>query len=178
MEEGKTDADTEVQAGADCNGVEADRGGGGEREVDAAGLQGGWDSYSDVFSVTEGIWRPEGGAGQTAEGIGEGEPPVEATGSRAVSGEAGVKGCRGGKLLSPERRRCAVERAEMRYGMRDRRACRLLGQSRGTQRYEPMRGVGEDRLTVAVIALASEYGRYGYKKIAAMLQRSGWQAGR
>ena len=26
--------------------------------------------------------------------------------------------------------------------------------------------------------MASEQGRYGYKKIAAMLQRSGWQAGR
>ena len=34
------------------------------------------------------------------------------------------------------------------------------------------------RLTAAVVALASEQGRYGYKKIAAMLQRSGWQAGR
>ena len=84
----------------------------------------------------------------------------------------------GGKLLSPERRRCAVERAEMRYGMSERHACRLLGQSRGTQRYEPMRRADEDRLTAAVVALASEYGRYGYKKIAAMLQRSGWQAGR
>ena len=26
--------------------------------------------------------------------------------------------------------------------------------------------------------MASEQGRYGYKKIAAMLKRSGWQAGR
>ena len=59
-----------------------------------------------------------------------------------------------------------------------REHCRLLGQSRGTQRYEPMRRADEDRLTAAVVALASEYGRYGYKKIAAMLQRSGWQAGR
>ena len=74
----------------------------------------------------------------------------------------------GGKLLSPERRRCAVERAEMRYGMSERHACRLLGQSRGTQRYEPMRRADEDRLTAAVVALASEYGRYGYKKIAAI----------
>ena len=65
----------------------------------------------------------------------------------------------------------------MRYGMSERHACRLLGQSRGTQRYEPMRRADEDRLTAAVVALASEYGRYGYKKIAAMLQRSGWQAG-
>ena len=102
-------------------------GGGGEREVNAAGLQGGWDPYSDVLSVEEGVWRPEDRTGQTAEGVGEGEHPVETTGSRAVAGEAGVKGCCGGKLLSPERRRCAVERAEMRYGMSERHACRLLG---------------------------------------------------
>ena len=40
-------------------------------------------------SAAEGIWRPEGGAGQRAEGIGEGKHPVETTGSRAVAGEAG-----------------------------------------------------------------------------------------
>ena len=57
-----------------------------------AGLQGGWDSYSDVLSVAEGVWRAEGGAGQTAEGVGEGKHPVETTGSRAVAGEADVKG--------------------------------------------------------------------------------------
>ena len=38
--------------------------------------------YSDVLSVAEGVWRSEGGAGQTAEGVGEGEHPVETTGSR------------------------------------------------------------------------------------------------
>ena len=65
MEEDKTDADEEVQTRADRNSAETDRGGGGEREVDAVGLQGGWDSYSDVLSVAEGIWRSEGGAGQT-----------------------------------------------------------------------------------------------------------------
>ena len=62
--------------------------------------------------------------------------------------------------------------------MSERHACRLLGQWRGTQRYEPMQRADENELTAAVIALASEYGRYGYKKIAAMLQSSGWKVGR
>ena len=44
----------------------------------------------------------------------------------------------------------------MRYGMSERHACRLLGQTRGTQRYEPMGRADEDRLTAAVVALASE----------------------
>ena len=44
MEEDKTDADEAVQARADRNRAETDRGDGGEREVDAAGLheQGGF----------------------------------------------------------------------------------------------------------------------------------------
>ena len=92
MEEDKTDANAEVQTGTDRNGAKIDRFGHGEWEVDAAGLQGGWDSYSDVLSVAEGLWRSEGGAGQTAEGVGEGKHPVETTDSRAVAGEAGVKG--------------------------------------------------------------------------------------
>ena len=40
----------------------------------------------------------------------------------------------GGGLLSPERRRCVVVRAEMRYGMSERYACRLLGQPRRNAR--------------------------------------------
>ena len=44
VEEDKTDADTEVQTETDRNGSETDRGGHGEWEVAAAGLQGDWDS--------------------------------------------------------------------------------------------------------------------------------------
>jgi transposase InsO family protein len=71
-----------------------------------------------------------------------------------------------------------VERAEREYGMSERHACRLLGQWRGTQRYESIQRPDEDELTGAVIALASQYGRYGYKKIAALLQMAGWAVGR
>ena len=101
----------------------------------------------------------------------------ENRGSRPVAGEASVAGRGGGKLLSPERRRCAVQRAERKYGLSERHACRLLGQWRGTQRYESIPRPDEDDLTAAVIALASQYGRYGYKKIAALLQMAGWAVG-
>ncbi|MCH8267996.1 MAG: IS3 family transposase [Acidobacteria bacterium] len=83
-----------------------------------------------------------------------------------------------GKLLSPKRRCCAVERAEQGYGMSERHACRLLGQWRGTQRYEPMHRLDEDELTQAIIALAANYGRYGYRRITALLRRAGWQVGK
>ena len=48
MEEDKTDANAEVQTGTDRNDAETDRGDRGEWEIGDAGLQGGWDSYSDV----------------------------------------------------------------------------------------------------------------------------------
>ena len=99
---------------------------------------------------------------------------AEASGSRVVAGEASFEGRSGGKLLSPERRRCAVGRAREQYGISERHACRLLGQWRGTQRYEPMDRPDEDELTRAVIELAMQYGRYGYRRITALLRNGGW----
>jgi len=62
--------------------------------------------------------------------------------------------------------------------MSERHACRLLGQWRGTQRYEPIDRLDEDELTRAVIALGTQYGRYGYRRITALLQMAGWEVGR
>jgi transposase InsO family protein len=53
-----------------------------------------------------------------------------------------------------------------------------LGQPRGTQRYRPAQREDEDALTQAIIQLASEYGRYGYRRITALLKRAGWQVGK
>jgi transposase InsO family protein len=71
-----------------------------------------------------------------------------------------------------------VERARQKYGLSERHACRLLGQWRGTQRYGPLRRTDEDALTRAIIALATQYGRYGYRRITALLQSAGWQVGK
>ena len=49
------------------------------------------------------------------------------------------------------------------YGLSERHACRIVGQHRGTQRYVPTVLADEDALTQAMIALASESGRYGYR---------------
>ncbi len=62
--------------------------------------------------------------------------------------------------------------------MTERRACRLANQPRGTQRYRAIRREGEDALTQAIILLASQYGRYGYRRITALLKRAGWQVGK
>jgi putative transposase len=62
--------------------------------------------------------------------------------------------------------------------MTERRACRLANQPRGTQRYRAIRREDEDALTQAIIQLASQYGRYGYRRITALLKRAGWRVGK
>ena len=61
--------------------------------------------------------------------------------------------------------------------MSERQAWRLLGQWRGTQRYVPMQRPDEDGLTGAIIALATKYGRYGYRRMTALLRTAGWEVG-
>jgi len=67
-----------------------------------------------------------------------------------------------------------VEQACRKYGVSERYACRVFGQWRGTQRYLPMDRPDEEALTEAMIALAIEYGRYGYRRIAVKLREAGW----
>ncbi|HUD54408.1 MAG TPA: IS3 family transposase [Terracidiphilus sp.] len=89
-----------------------------------------------------------------------------------------LKDIAGGKLVSPERRRCAVEQACEKYEVSERRACRVVRQWRGTQRYLPLRRTDEDELTQAILALAVKYGRYGYRRITVLLKSAGWQVGK
>jgi hypothetical protein len=71
-----------------------------------------------------------------------------------------------------------VEHAREKHELSERHACRLVKQWRGTQRYVPIQRVDEDALTRAIITLASEYGRYGYRRITALLRTAGWQVGK
>lgn len=61
-------------------------------------------------------------------------------------------------------------------GVPERRAYRVLGQHRSTQRKIPTTPDDEAALTADILALAIPYGRYGYRRIAAMLHRAGWVA--
>ena len=62
--------------------------------------------------------------------------------------------------------------------MAERRACRRLGQGRGTQRSITTQRNDEDALRRAIIPLASQYGRYGYRRITALLRNAGWCSGK
>ncbi|MBA1154927.1 IS3 family transposase [Microvirga mediterraneensis] len=79
-----------------------------------------------------------------------------------------------GKLLSPARRRACVRHVIARYGVSERLACRVLGQHRSTQRKIPKQPEDEAALTADIIALATQYGRYGYRRITALLRDAGW----
>ena len=60
-------------------------------------------------------------------------------------------------------------------GVSERRACRVLGQPRSTQRHHGRPPDDEAALTAAIVRLASMYGRYGYRRVTALLRQEGWR---
>ncbi|WBV42534.1 IS3 family transposase [Pseudoroseomonas cervicalis] len=80
-----------------------------------------------------------------------------------------------GKLLSAARRRAAVEHVRVALGVAERFACRVLDQHRATQRQAPAPQDDEAALTAAIIGLAWQYGRYGYRRITALPRAEGWR---
>jgi putative transposase len=58
----------------------------------------------------------------------------------------------------------------------ERRACKVLEQARATQRRNLSPPCDEKQLTDDIIALATRYGRYGYRRITALLNNDyGWR---
>ena len=55
----------------------------------------------------------------------------------------------------------------------ERRACRVLGQARSTQRHWPCVTEEEKALAKQIVEMATRYGRYGYRRVTAMLGREG-----
>ncbi|EAQ33431.1 transposase orfB [Nitrobacter sp. Nb-311A] len=62
----------------------------------------------------------------------------------------------------------------VKFSVSERFACRVFGQHRSTQRKTPKGRADEEALTADIIRLASRYGRYGYRRITAMLRSEGW----
>ncbi len=74
--------------------------------------------------------------------------------------------------MTPAERRAAVHRVRERFGLSERRACRLVGIGRATLRYERRRG--EDaHLRQRLHELAAERPRFGYRRLHALLRREG-----
>ena len=51
----------------------------------------------------------------------------------------------------------------------------MLRQARTTQRDPPQVSDEEERLAARTVELATQYGRYGYRRITALLKREGWK---
>ncbi len=59
--------------------------------------------------------------------------------------------------------------------MSERRACQVLDQPRSTQRRSKQIPNDEPRLVRQMVQLASDYGRYGYRRVTALLRAEGWR---
>ncbi len=68
-----------------------------------------------------------------------------------------------------------MEHVQGKLNVSERRACRVIGQARTTQRRRAVVRSDEDALTRRIVQLASCYGRYGYRRITALLRHEGWR---
>ena len=80
--------------------------------------------------------------------------------------------------MSPARRRACVEHVARELGVSERKACAVVWQHRSTQRKMPRGSDDEAALTADIIELAKRYGRYGYRRITALLRDAGWTVNR
>jgi putative transposase len=60
-----------------------------------------------------------------------------------------------------------------RFGMSQRRACRIVGQHRSAQRHEPARGDVDADLRAWLRGFARQHPRWGYRRAHAVLVRDG-----
>lgn len=125
-------------------------------------------------------WRNQYGgmkavAIEALEGAGEGERPSKEDSCQPGGGHKHPKGGEPKKLLSPTRRRAAVEHIRRKLGVYERRACRTIGQPRSSQRYVGQKARKDRVLAERLVALSQENPRYGYRRAWALLRREGWK---
>jgi transposase InsO family protein len=64
------------------------------------------------------------------------------------------------------------------FEVSERRACRVLGQPRSTQRQEPTPREGEGRLVERMLELVRLHPRFGYRRVWALLRAGGFRVNR
>lgn len=80
--------------------------------------------------------------------------------------------------MSAGQRRLAVRHLQQTFGVSQRRACRVLGQPRSSQRKEPRKKEEEARLVKRMLELVRRHPRFGYRRIGVLLRREGWRVNR
>lgn len=76
--------------------------------------------------------------------------------------------------MSPSLRWAAVAYLIHRHHVSERRACRVVGQQRSTNRYQPVPSDFEARLILAMREFAERFPRFGYRRVHALLVSEGW----
>ena len=77
-------------------------------------------------------------------------------------------------MTSPAKKKTAVADAMKKHHTSERRACRALNLNRSGLRYMPVLLPKDGELTNKIIELATNYGRYGYRKITRMVNNLGY----
>ena len=77
-------------------------------------------------------------------------------------------------MIAPDSKRQAVRQTVETFVVSERRACQVIGQPRSTQRYDKLVPEDEALLRQRIMELASQYERYGYRRITALLRNEGW----
>lgn len=75
-------------------------------------------------------------------------------------------------MVTPTARRRAVGFVQDGFGVSQRRACRTLGVARSTMQYQARRPADEE-LRGALLALAAQRRRFGYRRLTVLLRREG-----
>lgn len=81
--------------------------------------------------------------------------------------------------MSPSRRHAAVVMLQQRLGLSERRACRIAGQHRSTQRHLPLRSRDRDEgLRARLRDLSRQHSRWGYRLAWGAVREEGWVVNR
>ena len=76
-------------------------------------------------------------------------------------------------MVTPAARRLAMGHVQDGFGVSQRRACDALGAARSSVRYTS--GRGDDPIREPLRAVAARRRRWGYRRLALLLRRAGWQ---
>ncbi|MHB1424865.1 MAG: hypothetical protein ACYC3I_16970 [Gemmataceae bacterium] len=78
-------------------------------------------------------------------------------------------------MVTAQQRRQAVGFLQKTFEVSERRACRLLGQQRSTQRQRPKVQEQQQRLVMRMLELVRQHPRFGYRRIWALLRAEDWR---
>jgi putative transposase len=81
-------------------------------------------------------------------------------------------------MVSPSSRRRAVKHGCTRWKLSERRSCWLVGLARSTHRYEARTKPGDADLLKRIHEIAAKHPRYGCRRVATLIRRSGWLVNR